>query len=321
MLILPRPRFAAAPLLSLTVAVCGGIIFQHYAKLNSRSFPIVLAIALTASVICLVSLKRGKLVASTLSLFIAFFCTGTVLVQTIDRPLRNRISTMYDQGAIGPDDPVEIVGVVSGEPEPAPQSFYLTMRVERVATKGSGRDASGTVSLLAQASTEKLKQEYDALTLHHGARLRVMTKLDRKILSQSRRLAIHQYLKRKGYEATGTIKSPLLVERLDDERVFLPLAWVYSWRARLAKGIFPRFSAETAGVLMRTAGQPSQHFSPGGGTLSRGWHLSHFGNQRTTNRVHRRGCTPARATNNSTEATSISDGGIISLGIRDRGRR
>lgn len=250
MSILPRPRFVSAPLLSLGVAVCGGIIVQHYAKLDSRSFAFVLALALAASVICLVSLKRGKLVASTLSLFIAFFCTGTVLVRTIDRPLANRIATMYDQGAIGPGDPVEIVGVVIGEPEPAPHSFYLTMRVERVATRGSERDASGTVLLLAQASTEKVKQEYDALALHHGARLRVMTKLDRE--DNFRNPGVSQfteYLERKGYDATGTLKSPLLVERMDDERVFLPLAWVYSWRARLQKEFTQRFSAETAGVL------------------------------------------------------------------------
>jgi competence protein ComEC len=250
MLILPRPRFVSAPLLSLAVAMCGGIIVQHYAKLNNRSFAIVLAVTVAASIVCLLSLKSGKVVAATLLLFIAFFCTGTVLVRTIDRPLRNRISTMYDQGDIGPGDPVEIVGVVIGEPEPAPHSFYVTMRVERIATRGSERDASGTVLLLAQASTENVKQEYDALALRHGARLRVMTKLDRE--DNFRNPGVSQfteYLERKGYDATGTIKSPLLVERMDDERVVLPLAWVYSWRARLQKEFQQRFSAETAGVL------------------------------------------------------------------------
>jgi competence protein ComEC len=251
MSILPRTRFVSAPLLRLTAALCGGIIVQHYFTLSTRSFAIVLAVALAASVICLASLKRGKLVASTLFLFIAFFCIGIVLVRSTDRPpAANRISTMYDEGAIAPGDPVEIVGVVVGEPEPAPRSFYLTLRVERVAFKASERDASGTLLLLAQAPTEKLKQEYDALALQHGARLRVMTKLDRE--DDFRNPGVSQfteYLERKGYDATGTIKSPLLVERLDDERVFLPLAWVYSWRTRLQKEFTQRFSAETAGIL------------------------------------------------------------------------
>ncbi|HEX5701817.1 MAG TPA: ComEC/Rec2 family competence protein [Pyrinomonadaceae bacterium] len=251
MLILPRPRFVTAPLLSPAIALCGGIVVQHYAKLNSRSFAIVLPVAVAASIVCLLALKGGKLFASTLALLIAFFCTGMVLVRSTDLPpAANRISTMYDQGAIGPGDPVEIVGVVIGEPEPAPHSFYLTMRVERVAFKAIESDASGTVFLLVPTSTEKRKQEYDALALHHGTRLRVMTKLDRE--DDFRNPGVSQfteYLERKGYDATGIIKSPLLVERMDDERVFVPLAWVYSWRARLQTEFQQRFSAETAGVL------------------------------------------------------------------------
>ena len=251
MSLLPRPRFVSAPLLPLTVALCGGIILQHYVQLNSRSSAIALAVALVASITSLVLLTRRKLVASTLSLLVAFFCSGILLVRSTERPPpAQRVSTMYDQGAIAAGDPVEIVGVVLGEPEPAPRSFYLTMRVERVAFKSSERDASGTLLLLAQVPTEKLKQEYDALGLQHGARLRVMTKLDRE--DNFRNPGVSQfteYLERKGYDATGMIKSPLLVERLDDARVFLPLAWVYSWRTRLQKEFSEKFSAETAGVL------------------------------------------------------------------------
>ena len=58
-----------------------------------------------------------------------------------------------------------------------------------------------------------------------------------------------EYLARKGYDATGIIKSPMLVERLDDERVFLPLAWLYDWREHLEKEFAANFSTETAGVL------------------------------------------------------------------------
>ena len=251
MSILPRTRFVSAPLLPLAAVLSGGIILQHYGDLNTRSLAIVLAVACVALITCVASLKSGRLVASTLFLLIAFFCSGIVLGRSIDGPPpASRISTMYDQGAIAPGDPIELVGVVIGEPEPAPNSFYLTVRAERVAIKGSEREASGTVSLLAPVSTEKLKEEYDALALRHGARLRVMTKLDRD--DDFRNPGVSQfteYLKRKGYEATGIIKSPLMVERLDDEPVFLPLAWVYDWRGRLQNELTQRFSTETAGVL------------------------------------------------------------------------
>ena len=57
------------------------------------------------------------------------------------------------------------------------------------------------------------------------------------------------YLDRKGYDATGFVKSPLLVERLENVRVFLPLRWLYGWRRKLQTEIDSRFSRDTAGVL------------------------------------------------------------------------
>src|SRR5207302_637897 len=62
-------------------------------------------------------------------------------------------------------------------------------------------------------------------------------------------MSFAEYLERKGYDATGVIKSPLLIERLDDGRVFLPTAWIYQWRERLARELASKFSPETAGVL------------------------------------------------------------------------
>src|SRR5439155_10919338 len=92
--------------------------------------------------------------------------------------------------------------------------------------------------------------EYEALQLRHGARVRVMTTLDREENFRNPGvLPFTEYLERKGYDATGVIKSPLLVERLDDERVFLPLAWLYEWRAYLEHEFSSHFSPNTAGVL------------------------------------------------------------------------
>ncbi|HUS10347.1 MAG TPA: ComEC/Rec2 family competence protein, partial [Pyrinomonadaceae bacterium] len=51
------------------------------------------------------------------------------------------------------------------------------------------------------------------------------------------------------YDATAFLKSPLLIERLENEWVLLPLAWVYEWRRRLQMQIDSRFSQETAGVI------------------------------------------------------------------------
>lgn len=252
MSILPRTQFTSAPLIPLTTALCGGIIVQHFSQFNSETILIAFGVVtLAVLMISVAFLTARRLVASTLFLIFAFFGTGVLLGWLSDRPpAANRISRMYDERTFTLDDPVEIVGVVMGEPEPAPQSLYLTLRVERLRFKSRDRDASGTILLLARTPTEKVKPEYEALDLRHGARIRVMTKLDRDDDYRNPSVSpFTEYLERKGYDATGTIKSPLLIERLDDASVFLPLAWIYSWRGRLQREFSNKFSAETAGVL------------------------------------------------------------------------
>ncbi|MFN2481148.1 MAG: ComEC/Rec2 family competence protein [Pyrinomonadaceae bacterium] len=93
-------------------------------------------------------------------------------------------------------------------------------------------------------------EKYEALELRRGARVRVMTALRRA--EEFRNPGANsrtEFLERQGFDAAGAIKSPLLVERLDDERVALPLAWLESFRARLHERLGETFSTETAGVL------------------------------------------------------------------------
>jgi predicted membrane metal-binding protein len=145
---------------------------------------------------------------------------------------------------------VELTGTIYGQPEPAPQSTYLTVRAESIKLKGVEREAAGTILLLEQVRDRQLAQGYDALELRHGARLRVLVTLDREDNFRNPGvLPFTEYLEREGYDATGVIKSPLLIERLDDERVFLPLAWLYEWRESLQRRIHTLFSPETAGIL------------------------------------------------------------------------
>jgi competence protein ComEC len=249
---LPQARFASSPLFTLAVATSSGILLGHYFTLQSRSIlilGIIVSIGVALLSIALISTRKSK--PAAMFLIAAFFCTGIVLSVLENRPVApNRIARMYDEGMVAVSEPVELTGTIQGQPEPAPDSFYLTLRVESIRFKGTERDASGTVLLLAHAREQKVREEYNALELRHGARVRVMTTLDREDSFRNPGvMQFTEYLERKGFDATGVIKSPLLVERLDDERVFLPLAWIYEWREHLAKEFSARFSPETAGVL------------------------------------------------------------------------
>ncbi|HKP37711.1 MAG TPA: ComEC/Rec2 family competence protein [Pyrinomonadaceae bacterium] len=188
---------------------------------------------------------------ATAFLILAFFGAGTVLSIIENRPIAShRIARLYDEGAVGPGDPVEVTGTVAGEPEPAPQSFYLTVQTETIQLKQADKAVAGTILLYARTPDEGVLAQYEALELHHGARVRVMTRLDRDADFRNPGVSpFTEYLERKGYDATGVIKSPLLIERLGDQRVFLPLAWLYQWRAHLQREFSQRFSGETASVL------------------------------------------------------------------------
>ena len=247
----PQARFAPSPLLVLAISISAGIFTGHFAAPHTNS---ILTISVTAGVgfalVAIVLITR-KVAAAFACVVPAFFCAGMALALIDnDRVAPNRISRLYDEGIIAVGDPVELTGVVAGQPEVAPDGFYLSLRSEQIRIKGVERLANGSVLLFAQTRDEGTKQNYDTLELRHGARVRMMLTLDREEnFRNPGALSFTEYLDRKGFDATGVIKSPLLVERLDDAKVFLPLAWLYEWRARLEKEFSAKFSTETAGVL------------------------------------------------------------------------
>jgi competence protein ComEC len=245
-----QPHRASVPLFILAVALSAGIALHHYCAFQSQRTLLVLVV-ISFSLICLAITSRRKTNLVVPILLGAFLAAGFVLSFLESRPAAaNRISRMYESRLFTYGDPVELTGTVSGQPEPAPDSFYVTLQVERISVRGVLRDASGTVLLLAHARAGEVRKEYHELELRHGARIRVLTTLDRDENYRNPGVPpLTEYLERKGYDATGVLKSPLLIERLDDEQVFLPLAWLYESRQSLEGEFASHFSPETAGVL------------------------------------------------------------------------
>ena len=130
-----------------------------------------------------------------------------------------------------------LTGVLDGPPEFARDRVYLSLRVEKI----SDLNASGRVWLLLP---------FRALDLRYGARIQVAATLDRTGNYRNPGVStLSEYLDRRDFDATGIVRSPASIVRLDDARVFPPLAWLYDWRERLQRAIDSRFSPETAGVL------------------------------------------------------------------------
>lgn len=250
--------FAANPLALLAGAIALGILAGF-----CLAVPLSLSILIAAfSTLCAVTaLLVGKMKLALVLIILTTFFIGSSLA-SIEKNLvpANQLKRLLTETTLAPGivsegmvavgKPVEITGVLERDPEVAPQRLYLSLRVQKLRYRSIEREVSGEVALLAPVSGELAEQEFADLDLRYGARIRVMTSLERADRFRNPGVSsFTEYLDRRGYDATGFVKSPLLIERLENTRVFLPLAWLYEWRRRLQTEIDQRFARDTAGVL------------------------------------------------------------------------
>src|SRR5438874_2233148 len=128
---LPRSRFAANPLIILATAISIGVFIGHYFALRSRSVVLVVFVVSAILTITVTRFARSR-IATSLILVFAFVGAGVGLSLSNDRASGNGVAGMFEKGIINPGDPVELTGVLSGEPELAPESFYLTLNAESI---------------------------------------------------------------------------------------------------------------------------------------------------------------------------------------------
>jgi competence protein ComEC len=235
------------PLALLAAAFAFGIFVARFASVPLVACLVAGALCTALSIYC-----QARLRASLATFFIAlaFCCAGAAFWLETTAVNARRVQRLADEGITESGDPVEATGVLMNAPEVAPDGLYLTLRVEKLSLREREREAQGIVWLFVPVRDPAARMEYDALELRYGARVRVMTTLSRAERFRNPGVSsLTEYLEGRGYDATGVIKSPLLVERLDDERVFLPLAWLYEWRQSLLSALAHQFSPETSGVL------------------------------------------------------------------------
>ena len=249
----PSHTFAAHPLGQLATAFALGILGGlNFALTLSLLISLAGVATLAAGLTFLVVERTKRLLRITIILVtLAMLLIGATLAAIEKNKVpANQLRSLLDKGTIAVGEPVEITGVLEREPEIAPERLYLQFRLETIRSRGVEQKSSGAVLLLAPVPRNESKQEFDQLELRYGARVRVMTMLERADSFRNPGVSsFTEYLDRKGYDATGFVKSPLLIERLENERVFMPLAWLYEWRRKLQTEMDARFSKDTAGVL------------------------------------------------------------------------
>lgn len=223
--------FPHYPLVHLAVAISAGICIARYCSLK---LAIIAGVVCTALTLLLFIKHRLRLAA--LALLSAFFFTGAVLANLEQRADQSRELRNVVEG-----EPLTLTGWLDGPPEFARDRLYLSLRVENM---------TGRVSLLAPLRNSDIANEFRALGLRYGTRIQVTTTLDRTGNYRNPGVSsLTEFLDRNNYDATGLIKSPASITRLEDTHVFPPLALLYDWRSRLQQQIDTRFAPETAGVL------------------------------------------------------------------------
>lgn len=247
------PNFNRNPMLWLAVAFAVGIAAAHFSNVNVAAAMMLTVLLAAAAALSARSpgfsrlfTEEGRLKAGLRTLFIlaAFAFAGAASFEIETTGIAdNRIRVLYDGGSITSGDPVEVEGVLAASPEAAAEGYFITVRTETITHRGQAREASGNVRLFVPASRSE--------TVKYGSRIRVACRLEREDEYLNPGVARKRdILDRMGVDASGTLKSEMLIEHIGEDRVFLPLAWVYAARAKAIDQFRSNLSQPTAGVMI-----------------------------------------------------------------------
>lgn len=231
-----RSLFSQHPLVQLGIAFSAGICAANYLSIR---FGYALGAGAVWSVLLLILVLKNRVQIAGVVLLSAIFFAGALINDLERRADDSRVlKTIVEQSD---DGPFALTGWLDGPPEFARDRVYLSLRVENV---------SGRVSLLVPLRDAAIVKQFNTLQLRYGTRISVSVRLDRTGDYRNPGVSsLAEFLDRRGYDATGIVKSPLAITHVDGPRVFPPLAWLYNWRTRLQQEIDTRFAPETAGVL------------------------------------------------------------------------
>jgi competence protein ComEC len=260
-----RDRFAPLhpnfqPLLFLAAALALGILAGRTIGVAPK---ILAAMTALAWLVCLLNHlgKLGRNSTVVPLLLVGFFLAGALHFHVEEKNVReDSVRRLYEQGKIVANDAAEFVGVLVVAPEEAPSGVYLDLQVEEVRAFKQTHRASGRARVTVNLADEEARRSYDKLLLGYGVRVRVMAEVN-----PLRRFAnpgspdYSEYLERRGYSLSGTIKSqqlvealvygPPLIEVLARDQGSAVLTVLYDLKHLTEKRIDRVFSEPTSGIL------------------------------------------------------------------------
>ena len=236
------------PLIFISLAFIGGLIFAAEFTLSIRAWLVIALLWWLAAGVCL--LKRQ---AATLVMLIAGCFAAGALLWTINEKSggETSIRSLFNRGELTAAEPVELFGTINAAPELAPERIHLSVAAERVSSFGREHNTSGAVMIVLPLKDEDARQEFDRLRLDYGARVRMLAALsNRRGYQNPGAPDFDEMLEFNGFDAAGSVKSPLLIERLGETPRSRFLGWLYRLRARAVAVCLRSFRQPTSGILV-----------------------------------------------------------------------
>lgn len=239
-------KFSHFPFLWLSLSFVGGIFISKHISSN---WQVWLAFSLISLLLSFVNSNFSK---HNWFILLSFFFLGGFYFQVDQTHVsQNRIKRIYDEKRIISNEPIEFEGVLRDKPEIGFDGFSLLLSGEKIYFKGEELTVSGNVKLFASTAEAESKAEYENLNLQYGSKIRVACRLQREESYLNPGVVSRlEMLEQQNIDATGVIKSPLLIENLGDEETFAPLFWVYQQRQNLIVSFRDNFNSKTAGIMI-----------------------------------------------------------------------
>lgn len=158
----------------------------------------------------------------------------------------DRIKRMCDDGRLPADEPVGVEGTVRDVPEDSPGGLFFELETIAISRRNVTSPASGRIRVFL-AETEDLSER----DIGAGEKVRVFCAPDRADQFINPGVATRaEILERLELDATCSLKSALLIERLAPPQGFSLVGAVRTIRAKLIARFLDAFDGPTAGVMI-----------------------------------------------------------------------
>src|SRR5262245_26894467 len=238
------------PLVFTATSFILGLLFAARFRFSIRVWMIPSITLWLTALVCLL-MKRGGRVVTCLLLILSFVLVGALWAVNEAGVGEDRVRRLFDRGELTVEEPVEIWGTLNDAPELAPDRIYLSVAVEKVATLGRESAATGVAQIVAPLRDDQSRDDYDRLSLDYGSRMRILGNLSDRIGYRNPGAPdFDQMLEYRGVDATGAIKSPLLIENLGFGAHNAVLHLLYRIRARAIAITLRTLNQPTSGILV-----------------------------------------------------------------------